>query len=95
MRLLTEVTERTDAHTYPATSEEIIDTYGEIELEYPNGGETLGDALGRLDSETFEHAQEVRMAIYSALGSEAIGRKGYSDRTPHCPGEDGQTNLSF
>ncbi|MFB6183938.1 MAG: DUF2795 domain-containing protein [Haloarculaceae archaeon] len=95
MRLLTDVTERTDAHTYPATTEEIIEAYGEMEMEYPNGGETLGDALARLDSETFERAEDVRMALYSALGSDAIGRKGYSDRTPYSPGEDAPEQLSF
>jgi hypothetical protein len=95
MRLLTDVTDRTDAHSYPATTEDLIEAYGEMELEYPNGGETLGDALSRLDSETFENAEEARMAMYSALGSDAIGRKGYSDRDPLSIGEAGPTQLSF
>ncbi|MDG5777970.1 DUF2795 domain-containing protein [Haloarculaceae archaeon H-GB2-1] len=95
MRILTDVTDRTDAHSYPATTDDLIEAYGDMELEYPNGGETLGDALRRLDSETFANAEEARMAMYSALGSDAIGRKGYSDRDPLSPGESGPDPLSF
>jgi hypothetical protein len=95
MRLLTEATDRVDAHTYPATTEDLIEAYGEMQLEYSNGTETLGDALARLESETFQSSEEARMAVYSALGSEAIGRKGYSDRDPLHVGETGPEPLSF
>lgn len=95
MRLMTDVTETIDAHTYPATTEEIIEAYGEMEIELPNGDEQLGEALGRLGSETFETAEDARLAAFSAVSSNAIGRKGYSDRDPVCPGEDGHDEVSL
>jgi len=32
---------------------------------------------------------------YGALGEEAIGRKGYSDRDPYCIGEEGHERVSL
>jgi hypothetical protein len=95
MRLLNGLDDRIGAHTYPATTEEVIEEYGDIELELPNGDERLGDVLGRLETETFETAEDVRLAALSAVSSNAIGRKGYSDRDPSCIGEDGHDQVSF
>ncbi|MFA9416051.1 DUF2795 domain-containing protein [Natrinema sp. HArc-T2] len=71
-----------DDHDYPATTEELIDEYGDRTLELPNGSETVGDVLARLESETFEHPEDARLAVYSAVSNKAIGRVGYSDRDP-------------
>lgn len=95
MRQFTAAFERFDAHSYPATTDELIDAYGETTLTHPNGSETLAEALGRLDSETFQSAEEAQMATFSAVGSEAIGRKHYSDRDPSLPGEEGPEPLSI
>lgn len=75
-----------DAHDYPATTNELIEAYGERDLELPNGSETMGDALDRLENETFESPEEARFAVYSAMSQKAVGRVGYSDRDPHPPG---------
>ena len=74
--------ERIDAHQYPATTAELIEAYGEERLELPNGSERIADVLGRLESETFESADDARMAVYSAVSNKAVGRVGYSDRDP-------------
>ncbi|RXK50607.1 DUF5789 family protein [Halorientalis pallida] len=95
MRLLSGLDDRIGAHAYPATTEEVIEEYGDIELELPNGDEQLGDVLGRLETETFETAEDLRLATLSAVSSNAIGRKGYSDRDPSCLGEDGHDQVSF
>ncbi len=85
-----------DAHEYPATTEELIEAYGERRLELQNGTETVAEVLERLDTETFESPEEARFAVYSAVSQKAIGRVGYSDRdptplgSPHAP-----TPLSF
>ncbi|MFP8957868.1 DUF2795 domain-containing protein [Natrialbaceae archaeon A-CW3] len=71
-----------DAHEYPATAEELIDAYGEENLELANGSERLGDVLGRLKNETFESPDDARLAVYSAVSNEVVGRIGYSDRDP-------------
>jgi hypothetical protein len=95
MRTLAAVNERIDAHSYPATAEELIAEYGEIDLELPNGDETFGDALGRLGETTFEDAEDARLATYSAVSKDAIGRPNYSDRDAPSIGETGPEPVSF
>ncbi|RQG89144.1 DUF2795 domain-containing protein [Natrarchaeobius halalkaliphilus] len=74
--------EAIDDHEYPATTDELIEEYGDHVLELPNGSESVNDVLARLESETFEDSHEARLAIYSAVSRKAIGRVGYSDRDP-------------
>lgn len=69
-----------DEHDYPATTDELIDAYGEHELEYPGGVERFEDVLGPQEDTTFENAEDVRQAVFTMVGSEAVGREGYSDR---------------
>ncbi|MFC6716161.1 DUF2795 domain-containing protein [Natrialbaceae archaeon GCM10025810] len=71
-----------DDHEYPATTEELIDAYGDRTIDLPNGTETVGDVLARLESETFENPEDAHFAVYSAVSNKAIGRVGYSDRDP-------------
>jgi hypothetical protein len=95
MQLLANVDEKIAAHSYPATSAELIAEYGDLELELPNGEETFGDALSRLGETTFEDAEDARTAAYSAVSRDAIGRANYSDRDAPSIGEDGPEQLSF
>ncbi|SIR91074.1 DUF5789 family protein [Natronorubrum thiooxidans] len=67
---------------YPVTTEELIEEYGDRTLELQNGSETVGDVLARLESETFETPEDVRLALSCAVSNKAIGRVGYSDRDP-------------
>ena len=95
MQLLANVDDEIAAHSFPATAEELIAEYGDLELELPNGSETFGDALGRLGETTYEDADDARTAAYSAVTREAIGRANYSDRDAPSIGEDGPEQLSF
>lgn len=95
MRQVRDADETFATHSFPSTSTELVEAYGELEFELPNGVVTLGEVLEPLPEETFESADDARMAIYGALGEEAIGRKGYSDRDPTCPGEDGHEPISL
>lgn len=88
MQLLSNAKDSFASHTFPATSEELIEEYGEMELELPNGANTLEDVLSRMPEAEYETATEALQATYGALGEEAIGRKGYSDRDPRTPGEE-------
>ena len=72
-----------DDYEYPATTEELIDEYGDRTLELPNGTETVADVLGRLESETFESPDDVRLSLSCAVSEKAVGRVGYSDRDPN------------
>ncbi|MFC4359681.1 DUF2795 domain-containing protein [Halobium salinum] len=84
-----------DAHTYPATSAELIAAYGDSEIELQNGTETLGTVLGRLGPETYHGPQDVRDALFTGVGHEAIGRRYYSDRDAYALGESGPEQVSF
>jgi hypothetical protein len=95
MRFMTDIDERLDAHSYPATTDELIETHGDLEIALPNGTETFGDALSRVESTTFETAEEARLTAYSAVGEGAIGRKHYSDRDPTALGVDGHEPVSL
>ncbi len=95
MRLVRDAEETFAAQTFPTTTEEFVEEHGETELELPNGASTLGDVLDTLPNEEFETEEDARLAVYSALGEGAIGRKGYSDRDATCLGEDGHTVVSL
>lgn len=95
MQLLSNVDEMLEAHNFPATTEELVAEYGDLELELPNGEETFGDAIGRLGETTFEDAEDARLAAYSAVSRGAIGRANYSDRDAPAIGEDGPEQVSF
>ena len=87
-----------DSHDYPATASELVESYGERELELPNGEETFEQVLGPLTEqdgeETYESAEEVRQAVLNMVGDGAVGREGYSDRgTSTEPDSDDQQSL--
>jgi hypothetical protein len=92
---LTAATAQFETHSYPATTEELIEAFGETEITLANGTETLGEVLSRLPAETFDSADDANMAAYSAVSSKGIGRKHYSDRDPALPGEDGPEPVSL
>lgn len=95
MRIFTEANERFETHSYPATTRELIDEYGDLELALPNGSETLETALSRVGNETYPNAEAAQLAIYGAVSDKAIGRKFYSDRDPVASGERGYDQISF
>ena len=95
MRLFETADERIDAHSFPATTDELITEYGDTELALPHGKETFGDALSRLGETTFEDAEEARLMTYSAVSKAAIGRQNYSDRDAPSIGEAGPEPVSF
>ena len=92
---LRQATELLRQHDYPATTEQLAEAYGDYELELPHGTETIGDVLGRVESETFGSSSEAEELLYSAVSGKAIGRKGYSDRDATCLGEDGHEPVSL
>lgn len=95
MRLVSDAEDSFSTQTFPMTTEEMIAEYGEMEVELPNGNNTLGDVFSRLPDEQYESPEEAMEAAYGMLGEEAIGRKGYSDRDPRAPGEQDSEPLSL
>ena len=68
-----------ERHDYPATNEELLDEFGEHELELPDGNETLVEVLGAHEGVTYESADEVREAVVTVSTSEPVG-EGYGHR---------------
>ena len=95
MRLASAAAERFETHEFPTTTSELVDAHGDVEFRLPNGATTLREVLSHMPDETLSTAEEARLTTYSALGENAIGRKGYSDRDPTCPGEDGPERQSL
>lgn len=79
---LGDLSEELDGHSYPASTDELVDEYGDYEIELPNGSETFEQVLGPMADESFDSADSVRQAIFNMVGAEAVGRKGYTDREP-------------
>ncbi|MFU8867650.1 hypothetical protein [Natronococcus sp.] len=76
-----------ETHQYPATSDELVERYGDAVLGLPNGEQTLRELFELVPDERLESAADARVAIFNTVGEGAIGRKGYSDRTPPALGE--------
>ena len=95
MRIVKDAEDSFATHTFPSTAAEFVEDHGDVELKLPNGAATLGDVLETLPNEHFETEEDARLAIYGALGEEAIGRKGYSDRDATHLGETGHERLSL
>ena len=95
MRLVSDLDDSFATQTFPTTTDEFVAEHGHLELELPNGASTLEEVLECLPNEDLETEEDARLAVYSALGEEAIGRKGYSDRDATAPGENGHDVLSL
>ncbi|PSQ11821.1 DUF2795 domain-containing protein [Halobacteriales archaeon QS_5_70_15] len=95
MRFMADLEAKLDAHSYPATNEELIEAYGETVLEFQDGSETFAEALSRLGEDTYEDSESARLAAWQAVSSGAVGRVGYSDRDAPCIGESGPEQVSF
>lgn len=77
-----DLAEKLDEHEYPASQEELVEEYGDEELQYPSGTRTFGEVLGGYQAEDsdFESAEEVRQAVFNMVGSDAVGEKGQTGR---------------
>ncbi|MFC7203115.1 hypothetical protein ACFQJC_06290 [Haloferax namakaokahaiae] len=69
-----------EEHSYPTTTKELIDEYGDYEIDLENGRETVEEIFGRFEDHEFESEEDVRQMIYNLVGAEAVGRTNYSDR---------------
>ena len=69
-------------YDYPATTAELVDDFGDREIELPNGSETFGEVMGGIEGEgqEYQDADDVQSMVKNMVGDEAVGREGYSDR---------------
>ncbi|PSP72881.1 hypothetical protein BRC86_11080 [Halobacteriales archaeon QS_3_64_16] len=85
-----------EAHDYPVSSEELIEEYGDRELELPKGSETFAEIMEPVEEKTYEGADGVRQDVFNFVGSDAVGRENYSDRgtaSDEVGGEDEPESL--
>jgi len=95
MRLPRDAEDSFRTHSYPTTTAEFVAEHGDVEIELPEGSVALGEVLETMPNEQLATEEEARLSTYSAFGEAAIGRKGYSDRDPTTPGEDGPSPVSL
>ena len=88
---LGDLREQLREHEYPASQEELLEAYGDEELELAEKTATFEELVGPLNEDGYDSYDEIERAIMNMVGDEAIGRKNYSDRTPYAPGEERQT----
>lgn len=71
-----------EAHSYPATTDELVSEYGDHEIEMSGSTRTLQDVLGgeEFADQEYQSAEDVRQMILNMVGDEAVGRTEYSDR---------------
>ncbi|WP_440007881.1 DUF5789 family protein [Halomicrococcus sp. SG-WS-1] len=93
---LGELSDELESVDYPVSADELVSKYGDREIEYGGGSETLESALGPLN-EDYESADEVEQSILNMVGSEAVGRQNYTDRGAghHSDGEEDPDAESF
>ncbi len=66
--------------SYPLSHEELLNQYGDRELELVGESTTLSEILAPENEREYEDAEGVRQAIFNMVGEEAVGREGYTDR---------------
>lgn len=89
------IDERIDAYEFPATTDDVVATHGNVSLRLADGMETVGDVLGRVGDETYHCPADLRAALRAGVSADAVGRQRYSDRDAATPGENGPDPVSF
>jgi len=83
-----------EAESYPLSKAELVDRYGDRELEHSSGAVTLEELLVEEGDREFENADEIHDTILNMVGAEAVGRQRYSDRGAGTAEQDGD-DASF
>lgn len=65
---LGELDDELTSHDYPATTEELVETYGEYEIETQDGKKSLADVLSATDDQVYDSAENVRRRILGLVG---------------------------
>lgn len=91
-----DLTEDLESEAYPLTKTELLEQYGDRQLEHASGSSSVRELLGEEGDDEYESADEVHETILNMVGEEAVGREGYSDRGTGSPDEgDGEEDESF
>ncbi|MFC4550003.1 MULTISPECIES: DUF5789 family protein [Halorussus] len=78
-----------DPDDFPVTTDEVIEEFGDVEVEYPGGGsERLRGILDTSGHEEYGTTDDLQLAVLNGVERDAVGRPRYSDRDPPVVGED-------
>ena len=83
-----DLSEDLEREEYPLSKDELLEKYGDRELEYANGSTTVEEVIGPLGRDEFDGQDAVHQAILTMVGDEAEGRVEYSDRGGSTPDEE-------
>ena len=64
---LGDLDEALENRVYPTTADELIEAYGDREVESQGGSKSIAELLGPIDDETYASADEVRNRIQRLL----------------------------
>lgn len=84
-----------ESDAMPLRTEDIVEKYGDLVVEYPRGSERLADILATSGAEEYETVDELHLAILNGVGRDAVGRARYSDRGDEDPEEFDRMPRSF
>lgn len=90
-----DLTDDLEGESYPLSKAELLERYGDRDLEHSGGSVTLRELLVEEGDREFETADDVHETILNMVGSEAIGREGYSDRGAGTAEQNGDEDESF
>ena len=64
---LGDLDEALEAHDYPTTTDELVETYGDYEIETRGGRKPLDEVLASTDNQTYSSADDVRSRIQGLI----------------------------
>ncbi|WP_181693052.1 hypothetical protein [Natronomonas sp. LN261] len=65
---LGDLDEALKSHDYPATTNELVEAYGDYELETQGGKKSLKDVLSVTDDQIYDSAEDVRRRVLGLIG---------------------------
>jgi hypothetical protein len=66
---------------YPVKGTDLIEVYGDRQIDLADGSETVREILGPVSEQSYDSPEDVRQAVIGMVGDGAIGRKRYDDRS--------------
>lgn len=90
-----DLTDDLESETYPLSKADLLERYGDRELEHASGAVRLEELLAGEGDREFEDADAVHETILNMVGSAAVGREEYSDRGAGTAEQDGVEDESF
>lgn len=91
------ISELFDRDGFPMTTDEVVEQYGDVEVQYPGGSfESLEEILATSSgNERYDSTDDLQLTVLTGVQRDAVGRPRYSDRDPPVVGEERKPRQSF